>query len=547
MSQATLKTLQAELELKQREIDLVLAIDHIRDTSPDPVAMFSAIVNILTEHLRVELCLLALLERESGQIELKAINDRSGQQGKLEQFFGRELAERATHLDGIAIWDRQALAQQLGSVQLPQIAQVAAAPIVMGDHERLGALLLARTEIPFSPNDIKLLETAESMVDSAIIQGYADYALRQHVKELETIYRIDHIRDQHLSFDEMLNAVLQEICQVIQGEVAFTMLYDRGGQVLELRAATQHDLFNISSNYQIINRLAHESLRKTELVYENNIGGSVRSLMCLPLILNSEIIGVLGVANHRQSQGFSAEDRRLLRAIGSQIDTAIFESLERRRLREVLGRSVDPRVMERLLANHSTDFLKGERAVLSVLYGDLRGSTMLAEETDPELLVGFVNHYLGQMTDIILGHEGTLDKFVGDEVMALFGAPFPQADHALRAVRVGLEMQQAHQTVMQIWQERGINPAPMGIGIATGELIVGEMGCSQRADYTVIGRAANLGARICSAAKAGEVLICQQTYELVQDKVEAAPITGLQFKGVNRDVVVYRVNRVLVE
>jgi class 3 adenylate cyclase/GTP-sensing pleiotropic transcriptional regulator CodY len=547
MSQATLKTLQQEVELKQRQLNLVLAIDHIRDTTLDPAAMFAAIVNTLTDHMQVELCLLALLDRETGQIELKAINDRSHEQGKLEQFFSRELAEKAVHSEGITIWSREMLAQHLSSVPLPEISQVATVPIVMGDHKRLGALLLARLETAFSPTELKLLETAESMVDSAIIQGYADHTLRQHIKELETIYRIDHIRDQHLSFDEMLNAVLQEICQVIQGEVAFTMLYDRAGQALELRATTQHDLFKISSNYQTINRLAHTSLRQTNLVYENNLEGPIRSLMCLPLILNNEIIGVLGVANHHQAQGFSAEDRRLLRAIGSQIDTAIFESLERRRLREVLGRSVDPRVMERLLANHSTDFLKGERAVLSVLYGDLRGSTLLAEETDPELLVGFVNHYLGQMTDIILGREGTLDKFVGDEVMALFGAPFPQADHALRAVRVGLEMQQAHQTVMQIWQERGIKPAPMGIGIATGELIVGEMGCPQRADYTVIGRAANLGARICSAAKAGEVLISQETYELVQDKVEATPIMGLQFKGVNRDVVVYRVNRVLDE
>jgi hypothetical protein len=97
---------------------------------------------------------------------------------------------------------------------------------------------------------------------------------------------------------------------------------------------------------------------------------------------------VLGVANHRGDRGFSAEDSRLLRAIGSQIDTAIFESLERRRLRQVLGRSVDPRVMERLLADSGVDFLRGERAVLSVIYSNLRGSTHLAEETDPELLDG---------------------------------------------------------------------------------------------------------------------------------------------------------------
>jgi adenylate cyclase len=545
MSQTELKTLQEELKLEQKKVDLILAIDHVRDTASDPAVMLTAIVNALTDHLRVDFCLISLRDRETGEMELKAINDQSRQPGKWGYFFTRELAEKAANLDGITIWDRESLGLDSTSPQLPEILQLAAVPVIMGKDERLGALLLVRTQTPFSPNDVKLLGIAESMIDSAVIQGYAHYEREQHVKELETIYRIDHIRDQNLPFDEMLNLVLQELCQVIEAEAGFTMLYDKTGQQLELRATTNADLFKISSHYELVNQLANESLQKTELICYNDLGDVLSSLMCLPLILRNEIIGVLGVINRRGSRGFTAEDQRLLNAIGSQMDTAIFESIERRRLRQVLGRSVDPRIMERLLTNPNIGFLKGERAVLSVLYADLRDSTNLAERTDPELLVGFINHYLGQMTDVIFSNEGTLDKFVGDEVMALFGAPFPQEDHALRAVRVGLEMQQAHQVVMRLWQDRGVEATPVGIGIATGELIVGEMGCPQRADYTVIGNAANLGARICSVAKAGEVLISQETYELVRDKVEAIPITDLQFKGVNRDVTVYRVSRIL--
>jgi len=176
---------------------------------------------------------------------------------------------------------------------------------------------------------------------------------------------------------------------------------------------------------------------------------------------------------------------------------------------------------------------------------DMRDSTSLAERIPPELLVGFINDYLGRMTEIILSHEGTIDKFVGDGVIALFGAPFPQAEHALRAVRVGLEMQAAHQGVMDAWRARGIEPAPIGVGIASGEMTVGEMGCPQRTNYTVIGRPANLGSRICGAARAGQVLVSQATYELIQDQVEAVPITGLQFKGVPHDVTAYHVIRVL--
>jgi len=538
------QTLRDELAQKQKELDLILAIDHIRDTVPDPPAMLSAIANVLAERFQAELCLLCLLDRETGVLELKAVNDRSKPLDQLEPVITRELAQRVVEADGVTVWEGSQVLPPSALAQLPDGLQLAAVPVIM-EEERLGALLLARSKTPFSSSDVELLEIAESQIDSAVIQGYAYYDLQQRNKELETVYRIDRIRDRHLPFDEMLNQVLQELRTVIQAEMGFVMLYNKTGRRLELRAATNDDLFRVSSHYEVVDRIANEALQQAEVVCHNDLGDVLRSLLCIPLILNHEIIGVLGVVNRYGPRGFRGEDRRMLSAIGSQMDTAIFESLERRRLRQVLGRSVDPRVMERLLANPDVDFLEGERAVLSVLYADIRGSTTLAEHTDPELLVEFINDYLGRMTEVVLSHEGTLDKFVGDEVMALFSAPFPQPDHALRAVRVGLEMQATHQLVVQGWLARGFQAAPIGVGIATGELTVGEMGCSHRTNYTVIGRAANLGSRICGVAQAGQVLISQATYDLIAGQVEATPITGLRLKGVDRDVTAYHVTRIL--
>jgi adenylate cyclase len=105
-------------------------------------------------------------------------------------------------------------------------------------------------------------------------------------------------------------------------------------------------------------------------------------------------------------------------------------------------------------------------------------------------------------------------------------------------------MQEAHQTVMESWRAKGVDAAPIGIGIASGEMTAGEMGSARRSDYTVIGRPANLGARICSAAKAGQVLISQATYDMVIGEVEAAPISGLDLKGIGNDVTVYHVTRI---
>ncbi len=535
----------ALLEQTQKKLHLILTIDEFRDSSPNPAAMMSAIVNLLSDEFKADLCLMVLIDRVTGELELKAVNEHDKLLQKLGIEKVRQLAARASESDTIQVWKGDKVFSELDIENPPKDMEIAAVPIILGPQERLGALLIFRAGKPFKRAETDIINAAESQIDSAIIQGYAYYDLQQRNKELETIYRVDRIRDQSLLFDEMLNAVLHELRDAIQAEMGFIMLYERPGNKLELRAVTHDDLFGVGPYHDAIEKMAYRALEEAGLVYDNEIGDKTRAVMCIPLILREEILGVFGVVNPYGPGGFDEEDRRLLNAIASQMDTAIFESLEQRRLKQVLGRSVDPRVMQRLLANPDVGFLQGERSFLTVLYADLRGSTSLAERTEPEMLVEFINDYLGKMSEVVLKHEGTLDKFVGDEVMALFGAPFKLEDHALRAVRVGLEMQIAHKSILSTWKEKGVKEAPIGVGIASGELIVGEMGSAQRTDYTVIGPAANLGSRICSVAQGGQVLISQATYNLVKDQVVAEPISGLEMKGVSGLITVYDVKRTL--
>jgi len=526
----------------ERELEVIMAIDRARDTAPAPVAMFSLILTVLADQFQAGLCHLYLINRETGALELKAVNERGIGEG-LSLTHLLALVQQAMQGEGVAVWPAdkalpaEALTGALSSMYLAVI------PVVM-ETRPLGALLLIRAGRPFDADEVELLKVAESQVDSAVIQAYTYQELEQRNKELETVYRVDRIRDQNLPFDEMLDAALQELCAAIGVEAGLVMLYNYAGKQLEVRAVTPKDFLRVPEYAEWVNRAANEALESAEMVCYSQKEGAPCSVMCVPLILRDQIIGVFGTVS-REPQGFTSDERRLLKAIVSQMDTAIFEGLERSRLRRVLGRSLDPRVMERLIENPNVDILKGERSVLTVLYADLRGSTSLAERLNPYLLVEFMGDYLGQMANLVLAHQGTLDKFVGDEVMALFGAPFPQPDHALRAVRVGLAMQAAFRQVKAQWQARGIETAGIGVGIATGELIVGEIGCEQRADYTVIGRAANLGARICATAHAGQVLISQATYDLVKDQVEVTPIPDQHFKGIDREVMIYDVTRIL--
>jgi adenylate cyclase len=294
----------------------------------------------------------------------------------------------------------------------------------------------------------------------------------------------------------------------------------------------------------VISRWSREALFKATTVYSNQPEGEVRSILAIPLILNAKIIGVFGALNSSSPRGFSHEDRRMLTAITSQIDTAIFERLERRKLRKVMSRSVDPKVLEHLLQNTSDNVLTGERMVLSVIFADIRGSTEWAERTTPEELVMLLNTFLSRMTDVIFKHGGTLDKFVGDEVIALFGSPIPMPDHALRAARTALEMQQAHQALVNEFRKQEKELPLMGVGISSGEVIAGEFGPPIRTDYTAIGRVMNLGARLCSVAGGGQILISPSTYHTVRDQVEVNKKEPISLKGIGQPVPVFELLRI---
>ncbi len=537
------------LNLCHRSLELVMAVDRIRDSAHTPDVMLADIVNLMAERFHADLCLLYLISYETGESELRVVKagetpwwtalDRLGELARQALERGKDTPE------GELIWQASAVLGGEVAGTLPSTAQIVAIPIILNSDHPLGVLLMARIHQPFDDEDRRLLAVAESQIDSAVVQAHVAHELAQRNKELETLYRVDRIRDQNLPFDEMLSRVLRELREAIHAHMGFVMLYNRRGGRLEMRALTHDELVDEATYFDLVNRVAYEAVHRAEPICYHMEDAPHCALVCVPLILRGEILGVLGALNPPGYPGFTRDDQRLLHAIVSQMDTAIFESIERRRLRRVLGRSVDPHVLETLLASPSVDMLEGERRLLTVLYADLRGSTALAERLAPELLVAFINDYLGQMTEVVLAHGGTLDKFVGDEVMALFGAPLPQEDHALRAVRVGLAMQAHHHRVVEQWRARGVETAGLGIGIATGELIVGEIGCEKRTDYTVIGPAANLGARICATAKAGQVLISPETYALVREQVEVEPVPNQHFKGISHPVTVYSVIRLL--
>jgi adenylate cyclase len=293
----------------------------------------------------------------------------------------------------------------------------------------------------------------------------------------------------------------------------------------------------MADQYQLVQEAASEAVQQGMPAVRILGAGPIRSLICLPLILNERIIGVLGVINRVGRVEFTRVDRRLLSAIASQIDTAIFEGLQIQRLREAFGRRVGSKVMDRMLAMPEHDWLKGERVAVTALFSDIRGFTATSEEIAPELLVQILSDHLSAMTEVVRAYDGTLDKFIGDGVLSLYNVPLPQPDHAFRAVQTACEMMRAHREVMQRWPEL----PPIGIGIDTGEVIVGNFGSTQRLEYTAIGHHINLAARLCGAAEGDQILISAATYALVRDQVAAEAVPALRLKGITEAVQAYQV------
>ena len=208
-------------------------------------------------------------------------------------------------------------------------------------------------------------------------------------------------------------------------------------------------------------------------------------------------------------------------------------------IRSTFGRYVSPEVARTLLESPEGLKLGGDKRVVTVLMSDLRGYTRFAEHGDPAMVMAVLNEYLARMTDVIIAHGGTVNEFIGDAVFAIFGAPLPHADHAARAAAAGLAMQRALAEINVAQAARGLPRFEMGIGINTGEAVVGNIGSEQRAKYGVVGSAVNVAARVEGSSVGGQVLVSAATWECIRDVAEADPPIAVAVKGLTEPLVLH--------
>lgn len=227
--------------------------------------------------------------------------------------------------------------------------------------------------------------------------------------------------------------------------------------------------------------------------------------------------------------------------VGSITWNYLLEYREKRWLRAAFGRYVSASLVETITAHPERLELGGEEMEVTVLFSDLVGFTQLAEGMSPKGLISLLNEYFAVMTDIILAQMGTLDKFIGDALMAVWGAPVPMADHAVRACRSALEMRKAMAQLRANWEQEGMPRLSARVGLHSGRVLAGNVGSKERFNYTVMGDTVNLASRLEGVNKqyGTEILMSEATHDLLGDQFLTREIDSVQVKGRRQPVTIF--------
>ncbi|MBA3316723.1 MAG: FHA domain-containing protein [Gemmatimonadales bacterium] len=383
-------------------------------------------------------------------------------------------------------------------------------------------------------------------------------AEERQAKKLSLLLEVAQKLTAELEIDRLLRAVVDMTFQVMEVDRVTILL--RNESTGELVPTLSKSRLGDTQVQQVPRSIVDKVVEERVAVVSHNapadsrfkgrsiVAQSVRSAMCSPLLdARDQILGLLYVDNLSAPGSFSDEDLQFLVAFSGLAALGIKNSrFAEQSRREALVRSnferyFAPNIAADIAQQDGAIRLGGDRRPITVLFSDIRGFTAMAESMGPDAVAQLLSDYFSEMVEVIFEHGGTLDKFIGDAVMALWGAPISHSDDPDRALDAAIAMQGAIGELNRGWVASGKPEIGVGIGISHGEVFAGNIGSHRRLEYTVIGDAVNVAARLCAEAGPGEILVSEALLHVVRKHVDYEYVPELGLKGKTQAVQVYRV------
>jgi len=280
---------------------------------------------------------------------------------------------------------------------------------------------------------------------------------------------------------------------------------------------------------------------------ESIVAQGVRSTICAPLITESNVHGVMYADRFDPFAAFSPDDLELISAVAAQTAMVVETVKTHKRLareevaRANYGRFMPEYVVKQMLENPDSFKLGGVNQTVTILFADIRGFTAFSERENPEKVVGLLNRYFTAMSEIIFAHGGTLDKYIGDGLMAIFGAPTATPEDAKNALKTAVTMQRRLATLNKELEAENLTRINVGIGLHTGVATIGYIGSEQRSEYTAIGDTVNLASRLESSARGEQILVSEATVQAGGDSFTFLPQESLTVKNRLQSVSLFEV------
>ena len=324
----------------------------------------------------------------------------------------------------------------------------------------------------------------------------------------------------------------------------------KGGGIIDFSMPLEYSKVRIGALYlgfsdrTIRETIAHarnQTILITLLIILGGVVGAVGLALFLIRPIRKLVLGTHSIAagDFQISLPITSQDE--LGELTESFNNMARSLLEKEMIKSAFSRYVAREVVQEVLKDPHQIALTGDRRDVTVLFCDMRGFTPLAERLSPEDVVTTLNEFYSLMIDATFANDGTLDKFLGDAVMAVFGAPIARPDHCLRAIKTALRMKAEIAALSTQRVAEGKEPIAVGIGISAGEAVAGSVGTASRMEYTVIGDRVNLAARLEANALAGQILISEATYDRVSEQIEARSLGTVKVKGKEENVAIFEV------